>query len=93
MAIVVRIPTPLQKFTQQQSTVQTTGATIQDMLDDLGRHFPGLREQLCDERGAVRRFVNLYLNEEDIRFLQGEKTVLQDGDEVAIIPAVAGGWA
>ena len=93
MAIVVRIPTPLQKFTQQQSTVQTTGTTIQDMLDDLGRHFPGLREQLCDERGAVRRFVNLYLNDEDIRFLHGEKTVLQDGDEVAIIPAVAGGWA
>jgi molybdopterin synthase sulfur carrier subunit len=93
MAIVVRIPTPLQKFTQQQSTVQTTGATIQDMLDDLGRNFPGLREQLCDARGAVRRFVNLYLNDEDIRFLQGEKTVLQDGDEVAIIPAVAGGWA
>jgi molybdopterin converting factor small subunit len=93
MAIVVHIPTPLQKFTQQQSTVQTTGATIQDMLDDLGRHFPGLREQLCDERGAVRRFVNLYRNDEDIRFLHGEKTVLQDGDEVAIIPAVAGGWA
>ena len=67
MAIVVRIPPPLQKFTKQQSTVQTTGATIQDMLDDLGRHFPGLREQLCDERGAVRRFVNLYLNDEDIR--------------------------
>jgi molybdopterin synthase sulfur carrier subunit len=93
MAIVVRIPTPLQKFTQQQSTVQTSGTTIQAMLDELGRHFPGLRAQLCDERGAVRKFVNLYLNDEDIRFLQGEKTALQDGDEVAIIPAVAGGWA
>jgi len=93
MAIVVRIPTPLQKFTKQQSAVETTGTTIQDMLDELGRHFPGLREQLCDERGAIRKFVNLYLNNEDIRFMAGEKTVLTDGDEVAIIPAVAGGCA
>ena len=93
MAIVVRIPTPLQKFTKQQSAVETTGTTIQDMLDELGRHFPGLRDQLCDERGAIRKFVNLYLNNEDIRFLAGEKTVLTDGDEVAIIPAVAGGAA
>ena len=93
MAIVVRIPTPLQKFTKQQSEVEITGTTIQDMLDELGRHFPGLREQLCDERGAIRKFVNLYLNNEDIRFMAGEKTVLTDGDEVAIIPAVAGGCA
>jgi molybdopterin synthase sulfur carrier subunit len=93
MAIVVRIPTPLQKFTKQQSEVETTGTTIQDMLDELGRHFPGLREQLCDERGAIRKFVNLYLNNEDIRFMAGEQTVLTDGDEVAIIPAVAGGCA
>ena len=91
MPIVVRIPTPLQKFTKQQSAVETTGTTIQDMLDELGRHFPGLREQRCDERGAMRKFVNLYLNNEDIRFMAGAKTVLTDGDEVAIIPAVAGG--
>jgi sulfur-carrier protein len=62
MAIVVRIPTPLQKFTKQQSAVETTGATIQDMLEQLGRDFPGLRAQLCDEQGAIRKFVNLYLN-------------------------------
>src|SRR5713226_4407548 len=62
MAIVVRIPTPLQKFTKQQSAVETTGTTIQDMLDELGRHFPGLRDQRCDERGAMRKFVNLSLN-------------------------------
>jgi len=91
MAIVVRIPTPLQKFTKQQSAVETTGTTIQDMLDELGHHFPGLREQLCDERGAMRKFVHFSLNNEDIRFLAGEKTVLTDGDEVAMIPAVAGG--
>ena len=93
MAIVVRIPTPLQKFTKQQSAVETTGATIHDMLEELERHFPGLRAQLCDERGAIRKFVNLYRNNEDIRFLAGEQTVLTDGDEVAIIPAVAGGGA
>ncbi|SRR6266436_1477472 len=93
MAIVVRIPAPLQKFTKQQSAVETTGATIQDMLEQLGRDFPGLRAQLCDERGAMRKFVNLYLNNEDIRFLAGEQTGLTDGDEVAIIPAVAGGCA
>lgn len=91
MAIVAHIPIPLQKFTRQQRAVQTTATTIQDMLNDPGRLFPGLREQLCDERGVVRKFVNLYLNHEDIRFLQGEKTLLQDGDEVAIIPAVVEG--
>jgi sulfur-carrier protein len=62
MAIVVRIPTPLQKFTKQQSTVETTGITIHDMLEELGHHFPGLREQLCDERGTPRKFVNLSRN-------------------------------
>jgi molybdopterin converting factor small subunit len=91
MAIVVRIPTPLQKFTNQQSTVEITGATIHDMLEELEGQLPGLRAQLCDERGAIRKFVNLYRNNEDIRFLAGEQTVLTDGDEVAIIPAVAGG--
>ena len=91
MPVVVRIPTPLQKFTKQQSAVETTGTTIHDMLEELGHHFPGLIEQLCDEWGGIRKFVNLYLNNEDIRFLAGEKTVLRDGDEVAIIPAVAGG--
>ncbi len=91
MAIVVRIPTPLQKFTKPQSAVETTGPTIQDMLEELGRHFPGLRDQRCAERGAIRKCVTLSLNHEDIRFMAGEKTVVTDGDEVAIIPAVAGG--
>ena len=91
MAIVVRIPTPLQKFTKQQSAVETTGATIHDMLEELEYDFPGLRAQLCDERGAIRKFVNLYHNNEAIRSLAGEKTALTDGDEAAIIPAVAGG--
>jgi molybdopterin synthase sulfur carrier subunit len=91
MAILVRIPTPLQKFTKNQSEVQAEGATVQEVLAHLDSSFPGIRERLCDEQGTVRRFINLYLNDEDIRFIEGEKTVLKDGDELAIIPAIAGG--
>lgn len=91
MAIIVRIPTPLQKFTKNQSEVQAEGATIQEVLAYLDSSFPGIRERLCDEQGMVRKFINLYLNDEDIRFIEGEKTVLKDGDELAIIPAIAGG--
>jgi molybdopterin synthase sulfur carrier subunit len=91
MAIIVRIPTPLQKFTKNQSEVQAEGATVQEVLAHLDSSFPGIRERLCDEQGTVRKFINLYLNDEDIRFREGEKTVLQDGDELAIIPAIAGG--
>lgn len=91
MSVLVQIPLALQKFTKHQSTVQVEGVTVQEALGDLARHFPGIREQLCDSRGAIRKFINLYLNNEDIRFLEGEKTAVQDGDELAIIPAVAGG--
>jgi len=91
MLVLVQIPLALQKFTKHQSTVQIEGVTVQEALDDLVRHFPGIREQLCDSRGAIRKFINLYLNNEDIRFLDGAKTAIQDGDELAIIPAVAGG--
>ena len=91
MAVLVQIPLALQKFTKHQSTVQIEGVTVQEALDDLARHFPDIRAQLCDSRGAIRKFINLYLNNEDIRFLEGEKTAVQDGDALAIIPAVAGG--
>ena len=91
MPIVVRIPTPLQKFTQNQSEVQVNGATIDGVVGELDAQFPGIRERLCDDSGAIRKFINLYLNDEDIRFMDGEKTAVQDGDEVAIIPAIAGG--
>jgi sulfur-carrier protein len=91
MAVIVRIPTPLQKFTKNQSEVQAEGTTIQEVLAHLDSSFPGIRERLCDEQGMVRKFINLYLNDEDIRFIEGEKTVLKDGDELAIIPAIAGG--
>ena len=91
MPIVVRIPTPLQKFTQNQSEVQVSGATIDGVVVELDAQFPGIRERLCDDSGAIRKFINFYLNDEDIRFMDGEKTIVQDGDEVAIIPAIAGG--
>ena len=91
MAILVLIPTALQRFTKHQSEVHVEGVTVHDVLDNLAHHFPGMREQLCDDRGAIRKFINLYLNNEDIRFLDGDKTSVQDGDELAIIPAVAGG--
>lgn len=91
MAIVVRIPTPLQKLTGDKAEVTAEGGTVQDLLADLDRQFPGLKDRLCDPNGKLRRFVNLYVNEEDIRFLKQESTALKDGDEVSIIPAIAGG--
>ncbi len=91
MAILVRIPTPLLQLTKNQSEVNANGATVQAVLDDLERHFPGLRSRLCDDSGTLRKFINFYVNDEDIRFIDGEKTTLKDGDELAIIPAIAGG--
>jgi molybdopterin synthase sulfur carrier subunit len=91
MAIRVRIPTPLQSLTDQQREVKAQGATIRELLADLEAKFPGFRERLYDEKGELRRFVNLYVNDEDIRFLQGEDTLLKEGDELSIVPAIAGG--
>jgi molybdopterin converting factor small subunit len=93
MPVLVRIPTPLQRFTKNQSAVQAEGNTVQEVIASLEQSFPGVRERLCDEQGAIRKFVNLYLNDEDIRFIDGEKTGVKDGDELAIIPAIAGGQA
>jgi len=91
MAIVVRIPTPLQKLTHDRAEVTASGATVQELLHDLDRQYPGLKDRLCDSEGRLRRFVNVYVNEEDIRFLKQESTPLKDGDEISIIPAIAGG--
>ena len=91
MAVKVRIPTPLRKLTNDQEVVEVKATTIGDAIGELQGQFPGIRERLVDETGAVRRFVNVYVNEEDIRFLQNQQTVLKDGDEVSIIPAIAGG--
>ncbi len=91
MAVTVRIPTPLQKLTGDKAEVQAEGATVQDLLASLEQQFPGLKDRLCDPNGRLRRFVNVYVNEEDIRFLKQEATPVKDGDEVSIIPAIAGG--
>lgn len=90
MAVKVRIPTPLQKLTGQ-GEVETSAANIKDMIAQLEKSYPGIKDRICDETGKVRRFVNVYLNEEDIRFLNQEETALKDGDEVSIVPAIAGG--
>ena len=91
MAIKVRIPTPLMKLTDNQSEVSAEGETISAILNNLENQFNGIKERICEENGAPRRFINIYLNEEDIRFLEGEKTAVKDGDEISIIPAIAGG--
>jgi molybdopterin synthase sulfur carrier subunit len=90
MSVRVQIPTPLRQHTQGQAVVEAGGATVQAVLDDLGQKCPGITQRLFDN-GQVRRFVNVYLNDEDIRYLQNLATPVKDGDELAIIPAVAGG--
>ena len=91
MAVKVRIPTPLQKLAGGKGEVTLEARTVQQLIDTLEKNYPGMKERLCDEQGKVRRFVNVYLNEEDIRFLNKEATALKDGDEVSIVPAIAGG--
>ena len=91
MPVTVRIPTPLQRLTSGQGEVQCTGTSVNELLADLEKRYPGIKERLCDEQGKLRRFVNIFVNEEDIRFLQGDQTKVKDGDEVSIIPAIAGG--
>ncbi len=91
MAVTVRIPTPLQKLTEGRAEVACEGKTVSEVLGDLERRHPGVKERICDQQGQLRRFVNVFVNEEDIRFLQGDQTAIKDGDEVSIIPAIAGG--
>jgi molybdopterin synthase sulfur carrier subunit len=91
MPITVRVPAPLQKLTRNQAEVKVNGANIKELIEDLEKNFPGTKERICDETGKVRRFINIYVNEEDVRFLQQDATPLKDGDEVSIIPAIAGG--
>lgn len=91
MAVTVRIPTPLRKFTGDQADVDVDGGTIGELIDNLEGQHAGIKERIMDEDGGVRRFVNIYVNEEDIRFLDGPDTALKEGDQVTIIPAIAGG--
>ena len=91
MPVMVRIPTPLRSLTKGSAEVQVKGDTVDDVVHDLERQFPGLRDRLMDDKGELRRFINLYVNEEDVRFLEGRTTILKDGDTVSIVPAIAGG--
>jgi molybdopterin synthase sulfur carrier subunit len=91
VGVKVRIPTPLRKLTKEQAEVDAAGGTIREVVDDLEKQFPGFKERMCDEGGELRRFVNVYVGEEDIRFLEGLDTKIPEGEQVSIIPAVAGG--
>lgn len=91
MPTTIRIPTPLRKLTGERELIEADGATVGDLLDAIDKSYPGLRERICDEQGNVRRFVNVYVNDEDIRFLDEKATPVKAGDEVSIVPAIAGG--
>ena len=93
MAIEVRIPTILRSYTGGAKAVEGAGDTIADLLTDLDSRYAGLRARLITDEGALHRFVNVYLNDEDVRFLEGINTKVADGDNVTILPAVAGGMA
>jgi molybdopterin converting factor small subunit len=87
----VRIPTPLRKLTQGAEEVNAAGKNVAELIADLERQFPGIKERICDEKGAVRRFVNIFVKDEDIRFQQNLETSVGETDEVSIVPAIAGG--
>ena len=91
MVLKVRVPTPLRKFTQGADEVTAQGNNVRAMVEDLDKNFPGIKERICDETGKIRRFVNVYVNGDDIRFLQNLDTALKEGDSISIVPAIAGG--
>ena len=91
MSVSVRIPTPLRSLTSDRDVVEASGETLQQLVLNLEQQFPGIGDRIIDEDGEIRRFVNLFVNGEDVRFLEGLHTALKQGDEVSIVPAVAGG--
>lgn len=91
MSIKVRIPAPLQKLTRGAAEVEAEAKDVGGLIEDLEKNFPGIKDRLCDDKGKIRRFINIYVNEEDVRFLKQDSTPLKDDDEVSIIPAIAGG--
>ncbi len=90
MSVLVRIPTPLRRFVDGNSILEAQGKTVSEVLGDLSQRYPGVSQRLYDA-GSLRPFINIYLNNEDIRFLQGEGTAVKDGDVISIVPAIAGG--
>ncbi len=91
MPAKVRIPAPLRKLTNDQPVVAVEGVTVEEVLSNLEKSYPGLKERIYDESGQIRRFINIFVNGEDIRFKEGPRTKVQEGAEVSIIPAIAGG--
>lgn len=91
MSVTIRVPTPLRNLTDNQAAVTAEGSTVQEVVDDLEKRHPGIRERLVDESGELRRFVNVFVDDEDVRFQQGLSTAVRDGATVSIVPAVAGG--
>ena len=91
MGIKVRIPTPLRKLTNGESEVEANGADISELIDDLEKNYPGIKGKLCEENGNVRKFLNIYLNDDDIRFMDSLATEVREGDNISLIPAIAGG--
>jgi MoaD family protein len=91
MSLKVVIPTPLRKFTNGAESVEVEAATVQEVLNSLDSKYPGFRASICDESGSLRRFINIYINGEDVRFLENLATPVTDGAEVAIVPAISGG--
>jgi len=91
MSVTVRIPAPLRTLTKGQEEVSAQGASVAEVVEDLEKAYPGIKSRLCDEKGEVRRFVNIFLADEDIRFMQGLKTPVKTGDSISIVPAIAGG--
>jgi molybdopterin synthase sulfur carrier subunit len=88
---IVRIPMPLRNFVNGEESVQIQGANVKEILDNLESNHPGIKTKICDDAGAVRRFINIYANEEDIRFMKNLDTVFTEKDEMKIVPAIAGG--
>ncbi|MDV5121367.1 MAG: MoaD/ThiS family protein [Candidatus Scalindua sp.] len=93
MPVKVRIPTPLRSLTNGEEEVTVEGKSIQEVIDNLETNFGGFKERLCDENGQIRRFINFYLNDEDIRFKDNQETTVNDGDLISIVPAIAGGFS
>ena len=91
MSVLVRIPTPLRAVTKGQGELQAEATNIQELIDRLDKDYTGIKARLCEEDGNIRRFINVYVNEEDIRFLGGASYAFQDGDEVLLVPSIAGG--
>ena len=91
MAVTVSIPTPLRKLTNNESEVSIEAGSVGDLVDALDVAYSGIAEKLLDEKGDIRRYVNVFVNDEDIRFLDGKGTTLKDGDNISIVPAIAGG--